>query len=93
MKTSDGREVYGISGGPIEQFREGWATIPFIMKPHYWKRHDLSRLYLSLCGLRNDLNKKHPGISPLAPGVFMEARCGNCKRMRQQQVRRSPEGT
>jgi hypothetical protein len=88
MKTSDGREVYGVSGGPIERFREGWAIIPFVRKPHYWKRYEASRRFITLCGLVNNLDNSRPGITPLAPGVFMEARCGNCKRMHQREMTR-----
>jgi hypothetical protein len=98
MKTSDGREIYGISGGPIEGFREGWAILPFVgNKPHYWLRIDLSSQYRSLCGVtgrlasRDDLVARgmlHArGVMPLAPGVFMEARCGNCQKKRQRQTR------
>lgn len=81
MKTADGREIYGLSGGPIAKFREGWAIIPFVERPHFWRRHEMTRRFKSLCGVVNDLNGAHPGISPLAPGVFMEARCGTCKRI------------
>lgn len=74
-------KVHGISGGPIERFREGWAIIPFIDKPHFWKRRDLDRAYDSLCGL--SIGPTHPGISPLTPGVFMVARCKRCIRKRE----------
>lgn len=50
--------VYGISGGPIEQFREGWAILPLVgghAKPHHWRRVDLSNQYIALCGLRGAL--------------------------------------
>lgn len=81
MTNSAPMSVYGISGGPIEKFREGWATIPFIFKPHYWKRRDLERSYDSLCGLA--IERTHPGVSPLAPGVFMVERCKHCIRKHQ----------
>lgn len=73
--------TYGISGGPIEQFREGWAIIPFIRKPHFWRRRDLTRTYLSLCGISH--GETHKGIKPLAPGVFMVDRCKRCGAKRQ----------
>jgi hypothetical protein len=69
--------VYGISGGPIEGFREGWAIIPFMEKPHYWKRRELQRVYDSKCGLT--IGPTHEGVGPLAPGVFMVERCKRCK--------------
>jgi hypothetical protein len=74
-------KVHGISGGPIDRFREGWAIIPFITKPHYWKRRDLERTYDSLCGL--NIGPTHPGVDPLTPGVFMVERCKHCVRKRQ----------
>lgn len=100
MKTADGREIYGISGGPIENFREGWAIMPFVgghCKPHYWRRIDLSNRYRALCSLTGELaTREHlvargmphaQSIKPLVPGVFMEARCGHCQRIRQRQTR------
>lgn len=83
-------KVYGISGGPVEQFREGWAIIPFIRKPHYWRRRDLTRRFLSLCGIDHDVSgfiNGGRGINPLAPGVFMVERCKNCSK-KHQRVRR-----
>ncbi len=74
--------VYGISGGPIEKFREGWAILPFFGKhgvPHYWTRRDLGKVYRSLCGHEHQL-PEHPGILPLQPGVFMIDRCKRCSR-------------
>lgn len=77
--------VYGISGGPIVKFREGWAILPFFggrhCHPHYWKRRELERTYDSLCGHTHQLH--HPGVTPLEPGVFMAARCKLCARKRQ----------
>lgn len=70
--------VYGVSGGPIDQFREGWAIIFPLHKPHYYRRRDLTRRFLSLCGIDRDLSAAHPGINPLAPGVFMLERCKHC---------------
>lgn len=75
--------TYGISGGQIERFREGWAIIPFIRKPHFWRRRELTRSFLSLCGVVHDLNEAHPGIKPLAPGDFMVDRCKSCRKKRQ----------
>jgi hypothetical protein len=69
--------VYGISGGPIEQFREGWAIIPFVRKPHYWRRKELQRVYVSRCGLT--VGPTREGVGPLAPGVFMVERCKRCR--------------
>lgn len=88
VKTVDGREVYGISGGPMPDFREGWALLPFFGfgKPHYWKRVELSKTYVSRCGHEFTL-PSHRGVQPLAAGVFMEARCGHCQRIRQRETR------
>lgn len=89
VKTVDGREIYGISGGPMPDFREGWAFLPFFGafgKPHYWKRKELSREFVSRCGHEHKL-PAHLGAQPLAPGVFMEARCGHCARIRQRETR------
>jgi hypothetical protein len=79
--------AYGISGGPIEHFREGWALpINFsrnaFPKPHYYKRRDLTHVYESLCGLVVDQSKYLPGAQVVfEPGVFMVERCKNCRRM------------
>ncbi len=72
--------VCGISGGPINQFREGWAIIPLISKPHYWLRRGLERCYDSLCGLA--IEQTHPSAKPLSPGIFMAERCKRCERKR-----------
>lgn len=100
MKTTDGREIYGISGGPIENFREGWALLPVqasMQKPHFWIRIELTNRYRTLCGIKgalataqdlHDRGMPHAqSIKPLAPGVFMEARCGRCQQIRQRQTR------
>lgn len=71
-----------ISGGPITAFREGWAIIPFVDKPHFWRRQDLGRKFLSACGLTNDLTNARPGIVPLEPGGFMATRCKRCSKAR-----------
>jgi hypothetical protein len=79
--------VYGISGGPIEQFREGWALLPFFGghgKPHYWKRRGLEKVYDSLCGHTHQLH--HPRVNPLEPGVFLVDRCKRCAKRHTQQV-------
>lgn len=81
MKASGGREVYGFSGGPLTAFREGWAIIPFMQRPHFWRRYELTRRFKTLCGVVNDLDDAHPGITPLAPGDFMAARCATCARI------------
>jgi hypothetical protein len=75
--------TYGISGGLIERFREGWAIIPFIRKPHFYRRVELTRRYLTLCGIVRDLNDSHPGIKPLGPGEFMVDRCKSCSKKHQ----------
>jgi hypothetical protein len=100
MKTADGREIYGMGGGAIENFREGWAILPFVgghCKPHYWKRIELSNHYIALCGLSGSLATKEmlvargmphaQAIKPHAPGDFMDARCAHCRRIRQRQTR------
>ncbi len=75
--------VFGISGGPIDRFREGWAIIPFVRKPHYWRRVELERRYTSACGL--EIGPTHPGVGPLEPGVFMVERCKRCAKVRDRQ--------
>lgn len=84
--------VYGISGGPIEQFRAGWAILPFVgkCKPHYWKRIELSNQYIALCGARGALATRETlaargmphahSVKPLEPGVFIAERCKLCAR-------------
>jgi len=67
--------VYGISGGPIDRFREGWAIIPFIRKPHYWRRRELTKQFRSFCGIDVAPGR---GVGPLAPGDFMVERCKHC---------------
>jgi hypothetical protein len=90
--------TFGISGGPIEQFREGWAILPFVGRaPHFWRRIQLSNNYLALCGLRGSLASREQlvargfvhaeGIKPLEPGDFMVDRCKLCSKKRQK-VRR-----
>lgn len=84
--------TYGISGGHIEGFREGWAILPFMSshcKPHYWKRKDLTHEFRSLCGVDLDQTNYHPGAKKqFAPGVFMADRCKLCGRKRDKIVRR-----
>lgn len=75
--------MYGISGGPIDRFREGWAIIPFIRKPHYWRRVELQRLFVSLCGINRSPSR---GIEPLSPGVFMVERCKRCSKKHQKGI-------
>lgn len=74
--------AYGISGGHIEGFREGWAIMPFVgghCKPHYWRRIDLTLVFTSLCGMETDQERFHPGVRrQFAPGVFMIDRCKRC---------------
>lgn len=78
--------VYGVSGGPIEQFREGWALVVNLNarrmpRPHYWKRQDLTHVYRSLCGCEVDQSEYKPGARvALSPGVFMVDRCKLCSK-------------
>ena len=106
MRVSDVK-VYGISGGPIENFREGWAILPFVgshAKPHFWRRIELSNRYLALCGLRGSLatlddlvgrGMPHArGIRPLAPGDFAANRCSSCSLSHsRRECRRHPRRT
>lgn len=88
--------VYGISGGPIENFRQAWAILPFVGghgKPHYWRRIQLSNRYQAMCGLTGwALSREEAaergmphfrGVLPLEPGVFMVDRCKRCARRHQ----------
>lgn len=88
--------VSGISGGPIDNFREGWAILPFVgghCKPHYWQRIELSNLYVSKCGVKGALATREmlvargmphaTSVKPFEPGVFMVDRCKNCQRKHQ----------
>jgi hypothetical protein len=89
-----------VSDGPIEQFREGWAIMPFIGghgKPHNWRRIDISNRYIALCGLKGVLATaeqlrergmpRAQSIKPLAEGDFRGDRCRLCQR---KAVRRVP---
>jgi len=91
--------VYGISGGPIENFREGWAILPLVgghAKPHYWRRIELSERYISECGVKGALATREVlvargmphahSIKPLEPGVFMVDRCKLCARKRSKRM-------
>lgn len=90
--------VYGISGGPIENFREGWAIMPFVgghCKPHFWRRIELSNRYIASCGLQGALATRETleargmphahSIKPFNPGVFMVDRCKRCSRKHQRE--------
>lgn len=92
-------KVSGISGGPIDTFREGWALLPFVGKdgiPHFWRRIELSNRYISLCGVKGALATRETlvargmphaqSVKPLEPGVFMAQRCRKCVRKRQRSV-------
>lgn len=69
-----------FGGGCIVDFRQGWATIPFSMKPHYWKRKDLTHEYTALCGFQIDQTNYHPGAQvQFAPGGFWDERCKVCR--------------
>lgn len=80
------------SGGPIWDFREGWAVMPFVGRGgmvHYWRRIDLSNRYLSACGVGTALATRQTlidrglihaetGVWPFAPGDY--GRCKRCER-------------
>ena len=78
-----------VSDGPIENFREGWAILPFVgEKPHYWRRIDLTNCYISECGIKGGLataQQLHARGMPhaqsvklLAEGDFKGDRCQRC---------------
>jgi hypothetical protein len=70
-----------FGGGAIVDFRKGWATIPFNMKPHYWRRRDLTLEFTALCGFKVDQTNYHPGAQvQFAPGGFWNDRCKVCAR-------------
>lgn len=75
-----------VSGGPINSFIKGWAIIPFIQKPHYWRAIDTGKFaavykgqrvsfFRSLCGVEQ---QSYPGagLLPLAPGNV--PKCKKC---------------
>lgn len=79
--------AYGISGEHIDGFRDGWAILPFNHKPHYFKRRDLTHVYVALCGFVIDQTNYHPGAQrQFAPGVFMVDRCKSCSKKHSAQV-------
>jgi hypothetical protein len=91
--------VHGISGGPIENFREDWAIVPFVgshCKPHYWHRQRLTMVYHALCGLKGSIataqEMRSRGLPhakqlwPFAPEIFMVDRCKHCSRIHQLEV-------
>lgn len=64
-------------------FREGWAIIPFIQKPHYWIVEAWStdgdiHIYRSRCGVWASLEDAQ---NPLVPGNF--PKCKRCERSMQ----------
>lgn len=69
----------------VDDFREGWAVIPFIHRPHFWRREGEERLYVASCGVRNDLRGAHRGVHPLTTDGRHGDTCQNCMRA----VRRS----
>jgi hypothetical protein len=81
-----------ISGGPIENFREGWAIVPFVgkHKPHYWRRIELSNRYIALCGAQGATATREmlvargmahaQSVKPLEAGDFIINRCKLCAR-------------
>lgn len=69
-----------VALGTLPDFREGWAIIPFVEKPHYWRDcgpivSGGGRLYKSSCGLRHGLPVKQ---KPVVPGNF--PKCKRCER-------------
>lgn len=70
-----------IAMGTIPDFREGWAIVPFIEKPHYWQtdrafpvQGSTAQLYRSACGLWAALlNTQKPIVSGNAP------KCKRCQ--------------
>lgn len=80
-----GRRVYGMSGGPFEDLREGWALLhlePWSTHPplpHFWKRVDITDAYFSLCGMRGDVVRTVTGQRLIFhPGDFLAGRCTRC---------------
>lgn len=79
-----------ISGGPIKNFKQGWAKFVFGgAKAHYWIEDEDTmppkistdgrvRYYRSQCGLLNATNNRFP---PLEAGSW--ARCKRCEAQRQ----------
>lgn len=61
-----------------DAFTAGWAVVPFIHRPHYWQRSTPERLYVALCGVRNDLRGAHRGVNPLASDGTDRDACQNC---------------
>jgi len=92
------RRVYGMSGGPFEDLRQGWALVHLAGRvsyrlplPHYWRRVDLTDGYVSLCGLRGDVQRTINGQRMIFhPGDFLAGRCTRCslKRSREAAGRR-----
>lgn len=91
-----------ISGGPIQDFREGWAIIPFAHTPHWWRdKTDVgrrrfpdapadARLFHSLCGRWQGCRESR-GIHPLAPGNHKL--CRACMRKAPRWARREERRT
>lgn len=88
-----------MTAGVIENFREGWAVLPFVGghgKPHFFRRIDLSNRYIALCGLQGALATREMLVAnglphaeshkPFYPGDFMIRRCNLCQRKRQKRV-------
>lgn len=75
-----------FSGGPIEDFKQGWARLPFAgTRAHWWvdvtvlvreQPNELpedGRVFYSLCKMLNGGNSR---VRPLAPGNI--PLCRNC---------------
>lgn len=86
-----------ITAGPYHELREGWAKLTFNnwgwMRPHYWKRVDLTEDYQSLCGLRGRVaktipTKEYPRGQRVIfhPGDFLTIRCKKCSAKRSKVV-------
>lgn len=78
-----------IALGTIADFREGWAIVPFIEKPHYWHASGsvtvqgcVAQLYRSACGLHAGLISQKPIVPGNAP------KCKRCERSMTEAVKR-----
>ena len=67
-----------VAIGQLTNFRKGWAIVPFYERPHYWQRRDLTRVYVSACGITNDLTAAHPGVLPINASAIPSHWCKRC---------------
>lgn len=86
-------KVYGVSGGPYQEIRAGWALLSRIGGefwqgvPHYWRRVDLTDRYVSSCGLRGEVARDIRGNKMIFhPGDFLAGRCSRCSLKRSREV-------